>query len=382
MRLLIVSHSCATPENRELYAVLRERTGWDITLVVPRLWKDEFQNALNAKSWPSMDDATVFFDVLGSGNIILHAYRTRWRKFLAAGKFDAIFVCHEPYAVSTFQIWAANRLGRRVPFGFLSCQNIRKDYPFPFRQMESSVCRTSAFAFPITPDVQAVMEGKGFRGKSALCPFPVDTQKYSPDAILRLSPEFRDASDGQITIGYVGRVVEAKGFRTLAAALSQIKDLPWRFVVIGAGEFEAEFDRLALAGGVAERIYKRGYIPHAETPAHMAAMDVLVLPSETQANWKEQFGRVLLESMACGTPVVGSDSGEIPKLINASGGGLVFAERDPEALASALRRMIEDAPLRAVCAERGRQWVIANVGLQSVADAIAKTIVNAVGGAS
>lgn len=47
-------------------------------------------------------------------------------------------------------------------------------------------------------------------------------------------------------------------------------------------------------------------------PAFFASIDVLVLPSRTTATWKEQFGRVLVEAMACQTPVIGSDSGEIP----------------------------------------------------------------------
>ena len=67
--------------------------------------------------------------------------------------------------------------------------------------------------------------------------------------------------------------------------------------------------------------------------AGYAQLDVLVLPSHTTPTWKEQFGRVIVEALWCGVPVVGSDSGEIPWLIGLTGGGLVFPEGDSEALA-------------------------------------------------
>ena len=63
--------------------------------------------------------------------------------------------------------------------------------------------------------------------------------------------------------------------------------------------------------------------------AGYAQLDVLVLPSHTTPTWKEQFGRVIVEALWCGVPVVGSDSGEIPWLIELTGGGLVFPEGDP-----------------------------------------------------
>jgi len=47
----------------------------------------------------------------------------------------------------------------------------------------------------------------------------------------------------------------------------------------------------------------------------MNSLDVLVLPSRSRSFWKEQFGRVLIEAMACGVPVIGSSSGEIPNVI-------------------------------------------------------------------
>jgi glycosyltransferase involved in cell wall biosynthesis len=103
-----------------------------------------------------------------------------------------------------------------------------------------------------------------------------------------------------------------------------IRDLDWRMVLVGTGDFQPEFERLLTEQGVRDRVFFAGYVPHDETPRWLASMDMLVLPSETQPNWEEQFGRVIPEAMACGAAVVGSDSGEIPHLIRQSEGGLMF----------------------------------------------------------
>jgi glycosyltransferase involved in cell wall biosynthesis len=88
-----------------------------------------------------------------------------------------------------------------------------------------------------------------------------------------------------------------------------------------------------------------------------ASLDVLVLPSRTTRTWVEQFGRVLVEAMWCGVPVVGSDSGEIPWVIETTGGGLVFPEGDVASLRQALVRLRDDPSLRRRLAADGRHQV-------------------------
>ena len=97
-------------------------------------------------------------------------------------------------------------------------------------------------------------------------------------------------------------------------------------------------------------------IPSGDMPHHLNGLDVLVLPSVSRPNWKEQFGRVLVEAMACGTPVVGSRSGEIPNVIGDA--GLLFPEGDVAGLARQLARLQGNADLRQEMAERGRQRVL------------------------
>ena len=92
-------------------------------------------------------------------------------------------------------------------------------------------------------------------------------------------------------------------------------------------------------------------LPPAQLATALQALAVLVLPSHTQPRWKEQFGRVLTEAMACGVPVIGSSSGAIPEVIGDA--GLVFPEGDAAALAAALERLRIDPALHAALAAAG-----------------------------
>ena len=129
--------------------------------------------------------------------------------------------------------------------------------------------------------------------------------------------------------------------------------------------------RLWVGGGVMEgRIREWGSrhgdrvrvvtgVPHAAVPGSLAAMDVLAAPSQTTPRWKEQFGRMLLEAMGTGVPVIASDSGEIPHVV--ADAGRVVPEADEPAwvvasalLAAAARCRARDAGWRRARSMRGR----------------------------
>ena len=103
-----------------------------------------------------------------------------------------------------------------------------------------------------------------------------------------------------------------------------------------------------------------------EMPKFYHAMDVIVLPSLKRKNWKEQFGRVLIEAMACQVPVVGSDSGEIPNVIGDA--GIIFPEGNAEALRMHLDALMQDESRRAELGRRGRARVLANFTQARVAE--------------
>ncbi len=97
----------------------------------------------------------------------------------------------------------------------------------------------------------------------------------------------------------------------------------------------------------------------------MNALNVFVLPSLTTARWKEQFGRVLIEAAACGTPCIGTNSGAIPDVIGDS--GLVVPEHDPRALAEAIMALHNDRDLAQRMGRVGQQNALAYFTWQRVA---------------
>ncbi len=79
---------------------------------------------------------------------------------------------------------------------------------------------------------------------------------------------------------------------------------------------------------------------HEQMPQYLQAMDILVLPSLTRSHWREQFGHVLIEAMACEKPCLATDADPMNKIIQ--GSGLCFKEEDPEDLSTKMQVMLEN----------------------------------------
>jgi glycosyltransferase involved in cell wall biosynthesis len=141
--------------------------------------------------------------------------------------------------------------------------------------------------------------------------------------------------------------------------------VPWRLLIAGEGEERESLEALAQELGVGEEVTFLGRRSSGDMRAFYHTLDVFVLPSRTLPNWQEQFGRVLIEAMACAVPVAGSSSGEIPHVIG--DGGLIFPEDDVAALRRELQRLAEDTGERARLGERGRRRVLAHYTMRQVA---------------
>jgi glycosyltransferase involved in cell wall biosynthesis len=109
-------------------------------------------------------------------------------------------------------------------------------------------------------------------------------------------------------------------------------------------------------------------------PEAYSEMDVLVLPSRSTDRWTEQFGRVLVEALWCGVPIVGSDSGEIPWTVRATGGGCIFPEGDIQALARILSELRRSPAHRQTLVDRGREGARSLFGLDAAARALEGTL--------
>jgi glycosyltransferase involved in cell wall biosynthesis len=289
----------------------------------------------------------------------LFFYRSSLRRALAGWEPELVFLDEEPWSLAALQTYIAFP---RAKVFFFTKENLDKTIPWPFSSLEQWVYRRAAGAFVVSDEVERVLRAKGFRGGIQQLHHSYDPELFKSSALhekQRMRDEF-EIPRNAIVIGYFGRLTVEKGLLDLAAALQQVaqqSDLPpWFFCCVGNGRAEPELKR-ALSSLPASQYRMLGALSHDRVGSLLAAIDVLVLPSRTTRRWKEQFGRILVEAMACGAAVVGSDSGEIPHLIKRSGGGLVFREGQASELAASLMRLLREPTLLDQHRTEGRRYV-------------------------
>lgn len=279
-------------------------------------------------------------------------------RLLDEHKPDLLHVEEEPYNLASFLAIREAR-HRAIPSVFFTWQNLDRRYPPPFSWMERYVYRWASAAIAGTDAAARVLRAKGYHGSPAVIP------QIGIDPEL-LHPVERDGTglERPLNIGFVGRLVPQKGVRLLIEACASL-GAPFRLAIVGGGPSRPELELQARLAGIASKTEFAGSVPSAQVPEMLTQLDVLVLPSISLPNWTEQFGRALVEAMACGVTVIGSTCGEIPDVIGDA--GLIFPEGDANALRSQLERVATDRLLRQDLARRGRERVLARFTNQRIA---------------
>jgi glycosyltransferase involved in cell wall biosynthesis len=341
---------------------LAKLPGMDLHVVVPPAWQEPGGRRLDLERAFTQGYELAVAPIALSGHFHLHFYPTLHARVRAL-RPDIVHIDEEPYNLAT---WQALALGRSVGARclFFTWQNLYRRYPWPWRSVESHVLARADFALAGNAEAVEVLRRKGYQGPTAVIPqFGVDPSVYRP--LEREGREGAGAGSGTFTIGYLGRLVEEKGLLVLLHALARMEGA-WRLEVVGGGPLESRMVAVAHGLGIRQQVVFGAGVPSAQVPELLNNWDCLVLPSLTRVNWKEQFGRVLVEAMACQLPVVGSDSGEIPNLVGDA--GLIVPEGNVGTLAGALRRLRDDPVLRASLGMAGRARVLARFTQQKIAE--------------
>lgn len=347
--------------NQEVYRELRNR-GWDVTIVLPRRWHSEYSGAqIVPRALPGMEDTLLPRRVALAGRPQRHVYLARCGSLLERARPDVAFLELEPFALAASQ-WSRALSARGVPFGVQSYENIDRHLPRAVRALRGRVLRDAAFVAARSETAGELARAWGATGQIALAPPAVPAWERVPAR-----------SERPFTVGFAGRLVKSKGVMDLLGAVRML-EAPVELLFIGDGELRTELDGKPIPGSHARVLSGIG---HDDMAGAYAQIDVLVLPSHTTLTWKEQFGRVIVEALWCGVPVVGSDSGEIPWLIELTGGGLVFAEGDRALLARALARLRDEPQLRDELARRGRATVERLFSVGAATDALERLLAGA-----
>jgi len=164
-------------------------------------------------------------------------------------------------------------------------------------------------------------------------PHGVDTDTFSPDVATHPA-----ISEDKFTALYVGRLSPRKGLDMAVDALASVQS-EVELVIAGTGRHKDSLYRRAEARGIEDRINFLDYVPKSRLPSLYASADIFVLTSTY-----EGFGLVVLEAMACGTPVIGTAVGGITDIIRGTTDGYLIP-RDPSVLADRIDRLADDKSL-------------------------------------
>ncbi|MEA3400624.1 MAG: glycosyltransferase [Armatimonadota bacterium] len=364
MRVAVVSHACVVETNQRLFDELCGRGDVELLMIAPRRWRASTGVVVDYQPLPGASFQSRPLPVIGSGQISLHLYRglaSALRRF----KPDIVYLDEEPYSLAAWQVLRICQPGG-YPLCFATEQNLMKRFPWPFSRLERRTLDYAGLALPSSPAAADVLRAKHFDGEIVVIPHSVDTAAFRPMDASDLRVELGVTSP---VIGYLGRLAEEKGLEDLTRAAEMLweRGVDASVLIVGGGRM-ADGLRAWCRRWPEGRAALTGPVPHSAAPQYINVFDVMALPSRTMPNMREQFGRVLLEAAACEVPVVGSHSGNIPRLIEELGSGVLFREWDPAALADALQELIEDPDQRARLGRRGRRNAERLYGLRTVAD--------------
>ena len=363
MKILVASHTYIVDLNREK---LRELSGLSsdisVTVVVPKRWRPGGVQNKVIESQPKTEGnfRVVPINNFSQNNQGLLTFGTDVINLLKNFRPNIIQVEQGAKSLGYAQLITLNQfLGLKAKNIFFTWWNLPYTNKFPISLLEQYNLSNTHGVISGNQDGVDILREHGYQGKVTVLPqLGVDEKRFSPqiqsDLRFQLGIDRHD-----FVVGFVGRFVPEKGILTLVKALANLQNPAWKLLLLGRGELKAKIEQTATEVGIKDRLIMVESVPHDEVPRYINLMNTLVLPSETTyqfktltaVGWKEQFGHVLIEAMACRVPVIGSDSGEIPHVIEDA--GLIFPEGDVKALKHCLQQLIEQPELADRLAQKG-----------------------------
>jgi glycosyltransferase involved in cell wall biosynthesis len=307
-------------------------------MIVPKKWKSNLIKDLSFSPDKETDSyvhqifpINCFYKGNGSFFVFdpIHLY-----KVLSSKEYDAIVLTQETWSFSLFEIGILRKLtvNSKSKFYLWVCQNIKKQKLFFLRFFERFNTKSLESILCCCSEIKEVIEWKSIKTKCQYFPFSFDEKKYSSE-IKKVDTR----ADNSIVLGYLGRISEEKGISLMLSLLDNLvaRGIDASLVVAGAGPLEHLLKDNS-------RITFLGSIPHNEAYKFYEQIDTFILPSQTRAFWKEQFGRVIIESIASGRPVVGSSSGAIPEVLGNMKMPYVFKEDSLEDFTDKVCKVLDD----------------------------------------
>lgn len=356
--ILGVGHAPILRVNRGVYQALR-RLGWRVELAIPaRLpWSSETAQPDHA------DDPPIHRLPAKGGSLRTWTFEGL-RRLLNARAPRIVYLENGPDSRMAWEIgrWCARHGAKLV------LNTNENDIPPVLQALRSRGIRHAlrslrtrlwvvftrryiAHIVAISRTGRDAMASLGFGKAVSVTPLGYERRLFYPDAARRAAMRARLGLRHTV-VAYFGRLGPHKGVHVLIAALGRLTALPWQFLIDdfehAPGDYAGRLRRAIDDAGIAGRT-TFFTATHDEMPDYMRAADIVVVPSV----WREQYGRVAPEAMACGCAVVVSDAGALPELVGSA--GVVVPAGDTEALAGAISRLITDPDGRGALAAAGEK---------------------------
>lgn len=340
MKVLIVYHAGAMENARRIYRALTQTGEVELTAIVPR--RIQVERVYDSNGW-----LTVEKEEDGDGyRLVPLPLRnpSNYGRGFEIGRLHSLIKETRPDIIHVFDEANSNYLFQVIWQGLLASPDSRVLF-YGFENMPLRL----GWRFPVWRFTWGRMSGGATASTGALeslrlSGFPrnlplerifwgIPTDVFRPMDVTAL----REEIGFEHAVGFVGRFIPEKGLDVFMSAVDYLPD-DLHYVIIGSGPMRVDLERWSELNGLKGRIHLMDVMPPEDLARYMNCMSVLVVPSLTIPRWKEQYGRVIAEAMACGVPVVGSDSGAIPEVVGSA--GFIVPEGDPFALAESVKRVI------------------------------------------
>ncbi|GAA6623266.1 hormogonium polysaccharide biosynthesis glycosyltransferase HpsO [Scytonema sp. NUACC26] len=369
MKILVASHTYIVDLNCEKLRILSQlEPDVEVTIVVPKKWKPggvqnkiietQYRDEGKFRIVPISNFSQNHQGLLTFGGDLIYLLQ----KF----RPNVIQVEQGSRGLAYAEMITLNKLLRlKAKNLFFTWWNLPYNLKFPISLLEKYNLNNSHGIISGNQDGAEVLRQQGYKGSIKVMPqLGVDENLFVPAPQAELVSQL-GIKQNDFVVGFVGRFVREKGLFTLLEALIRLKDRPWKLLLIGRGSLQSELLSKAEENYIKDRVILVESVAHDAVPKYINLMSTLVLPSETNYNlknltsigWKEQFGHVLIEAMACQVPVIGSNSGEIPHVIGEA--GLIFPEGDAQALAHCIVQLMENPEFTEKLAGMGYQKAMA-----------------------
>lgn len=357
MNVLVIDKNAVIPEYQKKWELLADYDDVNLILLVPDHWRENYSDIYLEKNRSSK------LNII-SGKVIFPGYENRGFyytslvKAIRRSKPDIIHLLEEPYSLFSLQTIALKKLlAKKARVIFFTSDNFSYNYKFPYRfsfllkRIEIFTFKNLDYALCVNEEVKNILRLKDFNKPAKIIPHCFDFSLFKKTDPGKLKDELE--LKGTV-IGFIGRIIREKGLDTLLRACSELTE-EFTLLIIGRGNYKSELIKLSKELSITERIRFIDVVKYEKVPEYLGLMNIFVLPSVTTERCKEQFGRVIIEAMACEVPVIGSSSGAIPEVIGEY--GLIFRENDYIDLKNKILSLIKDNQNRNRLKVLGKNYV-------------------------